>query len=113
MTNSFLMARVDLAIKRTHKNETKVCIMDRIKNFYRVVGIILFRAITSGHLISHHIMPNFYQNGTLFVVIFAPFLLTCITIDLTTRHFFLKKKVFLLNIEPKLVRQNFVFDLLP
>ena len=33
MTNSFLMARVDLAIKRTHKNETQVCIMDRIQTF--------------------------------------------------------------------------------
>ena len=90
MTDEFLKDRVDITIKSTHTNETRACIMDRIKNYYRVVGIILFRAITSGNIVSHYVMPNFYRNGTLVVVIFALFSFTCITIDLTIRYFFLK-----------------------
>ena len=90
LPDDFLEDRVKRAIDETHTNETLACIMDRIKNYYRAVGIILFRAITSGNIIAHYVMPNFYRNGTLVVVICSCFSFTCIAINLTTRYLFFK-----------------------
>ena len=38
-------------------------IMDRISKYYRAVGILLFRAISLGNLIPHHVLSILYQNG--------------------------------------------------
>lgn len=61
--DSYLMAKVDLAIKKTKTHENQAEIQDRIERYYRVVGIILYRAIASGNLIAHFVMPSFYRNG--------------------------------------------------
>ena len=45
------------------KEGKKGIILKRVEMYYRAVGIILFRAISSGNPIAHYVMPRFYQNG--------------------------------------------------
>jgi len=66
---------IDYQISRIINNSMKSydyeTILNRVKKYYKVVGIILFRAIICAIPIASHVMPTFYRNGKATLSIFS------------------------------------------
>ena len=62
--NNFLTNQIAPMVNHTDDKETmKNNILKRIKSYYWVVGIIMFRAIVDGISILEFVVPSFYRNG--------------------------------------------------
>ena len=62
-SNDFIQNQIKLIVRRSRKSYDYESILNRVKKYYKVVGIILFRAIICGIPIASHVLPSLYRNG--------------------------------------------------
>ena len=62
-SNDSIEYTIERIVRRSRKSYDYETILNRVKKYYKVVGIILFRAIICGIPIASHVLPSLYRNG--------------------------------------------------
>jgi len=62
-SNDFIHNQISSIINNSMNSYDYETILNRVKKYYKVVGIILLRAIICEISIASHILPSLYRNG--------------------------------------------------